>query len=120
MFEMIDALAEGRGKHAASMAHRLMEQQEDVFGLMGMVIRQFRLLLLTKEFLQGGGYPGQIAEALSVHRFTAEKLAKQSRLFDVEKLEQIHRVLHDYDVQIKTGKIDPDLAMDLLIAGLAR
>lgn len=120
MFEMIDALAEGRGKVAAVMVQRLLEQQEDVFGLMGMVIRQFRLLLLTKEFLQGGGYPAQVAETLGIHRFSAEKLAKQSRLFDVEQLEIIFRTIHDYDVQIKTGRIEPRLAIDMLIAGLAR
>ena len=61
MFEMVDALAEGRGKVALSLVHRLLEQDEDVFGLYGMITRQFRLLLLAKEHLTSGGSPKEIA-----------------------------------------------------------
>lgn len=119
MFDMVDALAEGRGQAAAKLVHRLLEQQEDVFSLYGMIIRQFRLLLLAKEHLATGGYPGSISEAIGVHRFVAEKLAKQTRNFSLEQLEQIYRTLQDYDAQMKTGRIEPMLALDLLIASLA-
>lgn len=118
MFDMVDALAEGRGQTAAKLIHRLLDQQEDVFSLYGMIVRQFRLLLLAKEHLTTGGYPAGIAEAIGVHRFVAEKLAKQSRNFTLEQLERIYRTLHDYDIRMKTGRIDPVLAVDLLIASL--
>ncbi|MFO7320415.1 MAG: DNA polymerase III subunit delta [Chloroflexota bacterium] len=118
MFDMVDALAEGRGQAASRLIHRLLEQQEDVFSLFGMIVRQFRLLLLAKEHLATGGYPAGIAEAIGVHRYVAEKLARQSRNFTVEQLERIYRTLHDYDVRMKTGRIDPILAVDLLIASL--
>lgn len=119
MFEMVDALAEGRGQAASKLIHRLLEQQEDVFSLYGMIIRQFRLLLLAKEHLASGGYPGAISEAIGVHRFVAEKLAKQTRNFSLEQLEQIYRTLQDYDAKMKTGRIEPMLALDLLIASLS-
>jgi len=119
MFDMVDALAEGRGQAAARLLHRLLDQQEDVFSLYGMIIRQFRLLLLAKEHLATGGYPGSISEAIGVHRFVAEKLGKQTRNFTLEQLEQIYRTLQDYDAQMKTGRIEPMLALDLLIASLA-
>lgn len=118
MFEMVDALAEGRGKAAMTYIRRLLEQGEDVFSLYGMIVRQFRLLLLAKEHLATGGYPGTISEAIGVHRFVAEKLAKQTRSFSLSDLERIYGLLHDYDVQMKTGRIEPELAVDLLIASL--
>jgi len=120
MFEMVDALAEGRGKVAVSLVHRLLEQDADVFGLYGMITRQFRLLLLAKEHLTSGGSPKDIAQAISVHPYVAEKLAKQSRSFTLEQLETIYRTLQDYDFKMKTGQIEPNLALDLLIAGLNR
>ncbi|MEO8398037.1 MAG: DNA polymerase III subunit delta, partial [Chloroflexota bacterium] len=69
MFEMVDALAEGRGKVALSLVHRLVETEDDVFGLYGMITRQFRLLLLAKEHLSSGGSPKEIASAISVHPY---------------------------------------------------
>lgn len=122
LFQMVDALAEGRAGAAAALAHRLLDQQEDIFSLFGMIIRQFRLLLLTKEHLASGGSrdKNEIARAIGAHPFAAEKMANQSRRFTIEQLETIYRTLHDYDVRMKTGGIEPVLALDLLIMGLAR
>jgi DNA polymerase-3 subunit delta len=122
LFEMVDALAEGRAGAAAALAHRLLDQQEDIFSLFGMIIRQFRLLLLTKEHLASGGSRdnGEIARAIGAHPFVAGKMSQQSRRFTLVQLEQIYHSLHDYDVKMKTGRIEPELALDLLIMGLAR
>jgi DNA polymerase-3 subunit delta len=120
MFEMVDALAEGRGKAAVSLVQHLLDQESDVFGLYGMITRQFRLLLLAKEHLTSGGAPRDIASAISVHPYVAEKLAKQSRSFTLDQLETVYRALQDYDFKMKTGQIEPRLALDLLIAGLTR
>jgi DNA polymerase-3 subunit delta len=118
LFDMVDALAEGRSQAAAALLHRLLDQQEDPFSIFGMVVRQFRLLLLAKEHLAGGGSPKELPEVLGIHPYPAEKVARQSRSFNVSQLEQIYRRLQDYDFKIKTGRIEAVLALDLLIAGL--
>jgi DNA polymerase III delta subunit len=46
------------------------------------------------------------------------KILDQMRLFDPEALEaMLHRVL-EADVQIKTGQLEPGLALDVLVAEL--
>ncbi|RMF78292.1 MAG: DNA polymerase III subunit delta [Chloroflexi bacterium] len=120
MFDMVDALAEGRGETALLLLHHLLDDGQDIFGLYGMIVRQFRLLLLTRDYLDGGGVPGGISEALNVHRFVAQKLAVQSRSFTLEQLERIYRVLLDNDLKIKNGQIKPELALDLFVASLAQ
>ncbi|MBC7872074.1 MAG: DNA polymerase III subunit delta [Chitinophagaceae bacterium] len=121
IFEMIDALAVGRGQQALHLLHRLMaEKDQDAFSLFGMIIRQFRLLLLAKEHLTTGGSPGSIAGALGIKPYPAQKLAQQSRTFNVEQLERILRSLLDFDVKMKTGRIDPDLALDLFVASVSK
>ena len=50
----------------------------------------------------------------------AQKLAKQTRGFSLEQLEGIYRALLDNDIKMKTGRIKPELALDVLVAGLAR
>lgn len=121
MFAMVDALAEGRAQTALALLYRLLDQGEDVFSLFGMITRQFRLLLLAKEHLTNGGGRGDLLAVLSTKsKFVADKVATQSRGFDLPTLERIYRTLHDYDVKMKTGGIEPRLALDLLVAGLSR
>ncbi len=122
VFDMTDALGQGRGAAAARLAHQLLGQDQDVFQLFAMVNRQFRLLLLAREHLDGGGSRERstLAQVLGVPPFLADKLAVQSRAFSLRQLEGIYRALHDADVKIKTGRIAPELALDLLIASLSQ
>lgn len=121
VFDMVDALAEGRAKAALTMLHRLLaEKGEDPFRVYGMIVRQFRLLLTAKEFLVSGGGPNQMAEALGMNGFVAKKVSQQSRAFSLEQLEDIYRALLDYDIKMKTGRIDPGLALDMLVSGLKK
>ncbi|MCB9450171.1 MAG: DNA polymerase III subunit delta [Anaerolineaceae bacterium] len=119
VFDMVDAMTEGRTQAALQGLHRLLqEKDEDPFRIYGMMVRQFRLLLLAKEYLAGGGYPKDMASALGMAPFVAKKMAQQSRGFSLEQLDRIYRALSETDTQMKTGQINPDLALDLLIAGL--
>lgn len=121
IFKMVDAIAEGRGNLALQLLHRLLaEKDEDIFRVYGMVIRQFRLLLQAKEHLMAGGTSGNIAKTLGVRPFVAQNLARQCKGFELDQLEQIYRHLSSVDLKMKTGRIQPELAMDLFIAGLAK
>ena len=121
VFDMVDALAEGRADQALTMLHRLLaEKDEDPFRIYGMIVRQFRLLLTGKEYLVSGGYPNQMADALGMNGFVAKKIAQQSRGFTLAGLERIYRALLDNDIKMKTGRIEPGLALDLLVASLAQ
>jgi DNA polymerase-3 subunit delta len=119
IFKMTDALGMGNGKLAMQLMHRLLEEKEnDTFSLFGMITRQFRLLLLTKEHLTTGGGNNSLAGAIKVAPFVAQNLAKQSRAFTLPQLEQIYHLLLDYDFKMKTGQLKPDLALDLLVSSL--
>ncbi|NLX11275.1 MAG: DNA polymerase III subunit delta [Chloroflexi bacterium] len=118
VFQMVDALGQRDGAAATRLLHRLLEQ-DDPLPLFGMMIRQFRLLLLAREYLNGGGAPGQIAQAIGVHPFVGEKLVRQVGAFTLDQLEHIYRFLLETDLSIKTGRVDAGLALDLLIAGIA-
>jgi DNA polymerase-3 subunit delta len=120
-FQLVDAIAEGRGKAALAYLHRLLqEKDEDPFKVYGMIIRQFRLMLLAKEHLLLTGRMDSLQGALGVSDFVAKKAAQQSRRYTLAGLEEIYRTLQDQDLKMKTGRIEPRLALDLLIAGVAR
>ena len=91
----------------------------DPFSLWGMVVRQFRLLIQAREILDGRGNQNDVARALGVHPFVAEKTTQQAAHFSIETLEQIYRRLLRVDEEVKTGQLTLELAMDTLVAELA-
>lgn len=118
VFEMVDAIGKRDGATASQLLHRLLENDEPL-RLFGMIVRQFRILILAREFLNAGGSPKETGKAIGVHPFVGEKAAGQARAFTLDQLEHIYRHLLDSDVNIKTGKIDAVLALDLLLAGVS-
>jgi DNA polymerase-3 subunit delta len=118
VFDFVDALSQGNGKVAQKLLHRLLEN-EDPFSLWGMVVRQFRLLVQAREILDARGNKDDVARALGVHPFVAEKTTGQAGRFTMESLENIYHRLLNIDEQIKTSQVTLDLALDTLIVELA-
>lgn len=117
VFDFVDALANGNGKSAQHLLHRLLEN-EDPFSLWGMIVRQFRLLIQAREILDGRGNKDDIARALGVHPFVAEKTTQQAARFSIESLENIYHRLLNIDEGVKTSQVTLDLAMDTLVVEL--
>jgi DNA polymerase III subunit delta len=117
VFDFVDALANGNGQSAQHLLHRLLET-EDEFSLWGMVVRQFRLLIQAREILDGRGNRDDVARALGIHPFVAEKATQQAARFSIEALEAIYHQLLNIDERVKTSQITLDLAMDTLVVEL--
>ena len=124
IFDMVDALAKGDGGRALELIHQSLHDnpRDPGFGLFTMIARQFRLLLMAKDHLATGGssQAPTLARALRVPPFVAGKLIVQSRVFTVNQLDTILKRLQRYDQDMKTGRIAPRLALDLLATSLAR
>jgi DNA polymerase III subunit delta len=119
VFDFVDALANGNGKSAQHLLHRLLETEEE-FSLWGMVVRQFRLLIQAREILDGRGNKDDVARALGIHPFVAEKATQQAARFSIESLEAIYHRLLSIDEKVKTSQITLDLAMDTLVVELTQ
>ena len=117
VFDMVDALGTRNGREAQRLLHRLLDQDEPL-RLFGMVVRQFRLLLLTRELLDAGYRDTEIASAIKSPPFVVRKLMGQVRNFSLLQLEAIYRKLLDIDEAIKTGQTEGDVALDTLVAAL--
>jgi DNA polymerase-3 subunit delta len=118
VFEMVDAIGRRDGAAASRLLHQLLEEDEALM-LFGMITRQFRLLLLAREYLNEGGNAAQIGAGIGVHEFVGKKLGQQVRSFTQDDLEKIYHFLLDTDTSIKTGKVADVLALDLLLAGIS-
>jgi DNA polymerase-3 subunit delta len=119
IFDLVDALGRRDGRTAAQTLHRLLDAGEHPLGLLAMIVRQFRLLIQVKELKAEGANSRTIAKELGIHPFPARKLHNQATHFTAAQLEAVYRHLLEADVGIKSGEIEAEVALDLLVAGLA-
>jgi DNA polymerase-3 subunit delta len=118
IFDMVDSIGSRDGERALRLLRKTVDQG-NVPAVFGMVVRQFRLLLLAREALDAGTPAANLAQALEVHPFVAQKLAAQARNFTLPALEAIYRRLRDIDEEVKIGRVELDTAMESLVAQLA-
>ncbi|HEX8993228.1 MAG TPA: DNA polymerase III subunit delta [Anaerolineales bacterium] len=118
IFAMVDALAQGNARVAQHSMHDLLENH-DAFGLWPMVIRQFRLLLLARETMDGGGGVREVQQSLGVPEFVARKVFEQARRFNLSTLEKIYHRLLEIDEAAKTGRMPLDISMEMLVMELS-
>ncbi|MCX6723295.1 MAG: hypothetical protein NT094_04520 [Candidatus Staskawiczbacteria bacterium] len=115
IFKTIDALASRNKKLALSLLHKHLDNGDNVLYLLSMITYQFRNLLVIKELQSTQPY-GQIAKKSGLHPFVVQKSFSLCNQFSVEQLKKIYLKIFQVDSDIKTGKIEPELALDLLLA----
>lgn len=119
VFELVDALAAGNAATAGRlMRHALDADGEPPLRLLGMIARQYRLLILAKALQAQGLKPPEIARELDVPDWTAPKLLGQASQHTFGRLERAMEQILAADEAIKTGKASDQEAMDILLAEL--
>jgi DNA polymerase-3 subunit delta len=117
IFDLVDAIGQRRGPPAMRELHKLLEKEEPLY-VLGMIVRQFRYILLAKEMLEARAGEADISRTLGLHPFPTEKICAQARNFPLPALEHIYHRLLDYDAEIKTGQVEAAVALDTLVASL--
>jgi DNA polymerase-3 subunit delta len=118
VWTLTDALAARNRDGAIGVLHQLLDDGEQPPVLMAVIARQFRSLVLTKEMADERLSPEAIAGQLKMHPYVVQKAIATARSFSHERLEAIYQRLLETDLAIKTGRLEPDLALDLLVLDL--
>jgi len=118
IFEMTDALGRCDGPRASRLLHRMLDQGYDPLYLLGMIVRQFRIMIQVKDLAERGVHPNDIPARLGLKPFVVRKGLSQAAKFSMSQLETIYCKLWEIDLSIKTGQTEPALALDLFVAGL--
>ena len=119
VFAMVDALGQRNGRRAIEQFHSLVDEGEPPVRLLSLITRQFRLIMQAKDLSERRAPTADVMRTLGVPKFLADKMLTQSRQFQMTQLEAIYRRLLETDLNIKTGQIEPLLAIDMLIAEIA-
>jgi DNA polymerase-3 subunit delta len=120
IFDMVNAMGRRDGKTASLIYHDLLATGSHPLSLLAMITRQFRLMIQVKELTDQYHTYQAIARELGQSPYPIRKIQSQSTNYTMEQLHAVYHKLLDVDVAIKTGRVEPTLALDTLIAGLSR
>ncbi|MDA1474772.1 DNA polymerase III subunit delta [Bacillus changyiensis] len=118
IFELINKIVNRNRTEALQIFYDLLKQNEEPIKMMALIVNQFRLILQTKYFSQQGYGQKQIASNLKVHPFRIKLALDQAKLFSEEELKNIIEQLAIMDYEMKTGKKDKQLLLELFLLKL--
>lgn len=122
IFQLIDAVSQRRPADAIRLLQEERWSGANDHYLLTMLGRQVRILLGARAMLDENpkATSQELAGTLDIHPFVAQKALTQTRGFSLEHLKAVHQLLFEFDVQMKSGGIDADLAVDLTTVKLTQ
>ncbi|MGI6704475.1 MAG: DNA polymerase III subunit delta [Clostridia bacterium] len=118
IFKLVDSIGGRDISRAVGLLEDIRRSGEPPVRVLFMVARQFRLLLQAS-YMKGMGYSGRaVASKLQLPPFVADSLMRQTANFTREDLKKALKECGEVDIRIKSGRIEPWLALELLIASL--
>ena len=119
IFKTIDALANRQKMTAFKFLRQHLERGESEVYLLSMLVYQFRNLLLVKDQIERGTPFYDLSKKLKLHPFVLRKSFEQSKNFSLGALKKIYSRLAENDLKIKSGLIEPRVALDLIVQEIA-
>lgn len=120
-WDMTDAVIAGRADRAIAVLQRMIARDQPAQVLFFMLARAYRQLVLAQSLLREGASAAEIGRKLGVnHPFQQQKIIEQATRYPAARLEDAYRRIFEADVAIKTGVLDIELALEMLITDLAQ
>ena len=113
-FKFIESVINNDTENAFKILNDLKIKKIEPLSLFNLLAREYRLMLILKEEYQKKSR-SYIMKLLNIRDWQLEKLLKQASKYNREYLEDKLIEICEYDYQIKTGKIDKFLALELFI-----
>jgi len=121
IFYLIDAVVAGRVSAATMELEKLLSNGASSSQIINMLARQMRMIAIAKDMLERGSQSVDIRKRLGIkHDFIMQKVAQKARVFTSPAIYTFYLILVEADLDIKTGKLEPDLVLSILIEKLVK
>ncbi|MFH1180855.1 MAG: DNA polymerase III subunit delta [bacterium] len=118
IFKTIEAAASKNVKLALSLLHGHLQAGADPLYLLSMLNYQFRNISEIRSLIEKGVQYQLIAPTTKLHPFVVRKTYALCQKFTMAGIKKIYQSIFQADLDIKTGKVDAETALDLLISGI--
>lgn len=118
-FLFVDAVVEGNLKKSFELLNDLKMMKVEPTVIFTLLARDFRIMLQIKKLLDLGKREYEIMTELGLQDWQFTKYLDKAFPFKIKELESILVKLADIDLNIKTGKIDKFMALELFILSVS-
>lgn len=115
IFDMVRAVTEKNQKKALDLYYDLLTLKEPPMRILFLLAKQFRQLLLVKEYTEEGVAQPEMASRLGVPSFVVRNIASCARSYRISELRQAVTDFVDAEEAVKTGRLQDVLSVELLI-----
>ncbi len=119
IFAMVDAVIDRHAGVAEQILERLLQNGVVPQQILALLARQIQMLIQVRELKKARRPSAEIQTRLGIFSsFVWDKLSARSEKYTMDKLKTIYQSLLQTDLAIKTGKLEGDLAVNILVADL--
>ena len=125
VFQFIDAVSARQKGTALNQIDALLDQGQSIFGIISLIGRQLKIMMLCKEYDEMGYTLNQIKDRLKekphgLHPYSVQKGMQQSRNFSMRHLKSAFDQSVELDYGIKNGLIRDRLGLEVLVIKMCR
>ena len=116
IFKIIDALAQRNKKKALQLIQENLLKENKPLAILNMINFQFRGLLIAKTLMGEGKTLDDFLKLNILKPYPTRKCWYASAGFSLDQLKKIYQKIFEADLGIKTGKIQPEEGLKMLVA----
>lgn len=120
IFKLIDNVSERNFQAAYELLEYQVQRGQDIMAIWHLLIRQFRLLIQSKQMIDKAFSKNEISKCLALHPYVVTQMIKQAKNFSLDRLKIIYKYLNKWEEQFKTNesKIDTRFLIELFIISI--
>ena len=118
VFRVVDSVIEGRTRDALNASSMLIGLGESPSGIVRMIERQLRFLILAKHLLSRKIPTGDIGKHINLSGYPLQKTLEMERKISQARIMSMHNNLLKSNIRVREGKLTEQESFDLLISEL--
>jgi DNA polymerase III subunit delta len=119
IFALIDAILDRKAGLAEQTLQKLLQNGTVPLQILALLARQLQMMIQVKELRGLKRATSEIQSKIGIfNSFVWEKVLARADRYSPDRLKEIYGSLLDTDIALKTGRLDGDLALNLLVADL--
>ncbi len=117
-FKLIDAIINKNKAEAFNLYQDRIKLNEEPIAIIISLANQIRIMYQVKQLYLDGYTENNIANILKIHPYRVKLASQNAKKYDSDILLNYLKQLADLDINIKTGKVDKTLGLELFIIAL--
>lgn len=120
VFEVVNAIIEGRLKDAVFSLRRAIDDGEPPVRVFYFIFREFRMMLRAKTLIETGKPPEEAAKITGVPAFKVREFSHRLQKFSMKELFTVFEKLVDTDSRLKGSILKPGMVLEELLLFIYR